>query len=420
MRILVLTNLAPHPAHTARAANVVVFQLITALAKQEGIESCCLRVEREVAPNLTNDEVEGERLMREAGAALFPPVTLPPAAPRRPALLRGLWPTEIDYVPEASHRPLLQEAVATAEADIILVPWTEWLTALCAGLPGKKFAYYGNPPPKNTRAWRNFSRTHGGDRWALLRQTIYNRRLEAFHLKQMRRYDWLGNVAANDAGYYRRHGHPNAFYIQNMWIDRFGESWRMRRTGGGGRPIRIVSNVGYLAGTANTHGLEILGCNLLPELRRAMGGHEYIVEIMGTGDAHPAIRPFLDVPEVRLRGFVDDIDAEMLDAELFLCMNNASAYNVGHTRYLHAWSLGCCVVAHRNAALTMPEIVHGKNALLGGSPAEIADLIASAAADPVLRRRLGEGGYQTFRENFTAEHVATRIAAECRKLGGVP
>ena len=72
------------------------------------------------------------------------------------------------------------------------------------------------------------------------------------------------------------------------------------------------------------------------------------------------------------------------------------------------------MVAHRNAAQAMPEIVHGENALLGDSASEIAQLVAAACADTALRRRIGAAGYRTFRDSFTAERVAPKITAACR------
>ena len=112
-----------------------------------------------------------------------------------------------------------------------------------------------------------------------------------------------------------------------------------------------------------------------------------------------------------MRGFVDDIDDELMTAPVFLCLNNASRFKVGHTRYLHAWSVGSCVVAHRDAALSMPEMVSGENCLLGRSAAEIADMVAVAARDAGLRRRLGEAGYATFAEKFIARAVVDQILA---------
>ena len=84
---------------------------------------------------------------------------------------------------------------------------------------------------------------------------------------------------------------------------------------------------------------------------------------------------------------------------------------MGHTRYLHAWSLGACVIAHRDVALSMPEMVSGKNCLLGGSAAEIADMVRAVADDAALRRRIGEAGYQTFVDKFTASQVVKEVMA---------
>jgi glycosyltransferase involved in cell wall biosynthesis len=128
----------------------------------------------------------------------------------------------------------------------------------------------------------------------------------------------------------------------------------------------------------------------------------------------PQIAQYLSGPDVVFRGFVPDIDAEILQAPAFLCVNNATPFKVGHTRYLHAWTLGSCVIAHRDAALSMPEIVDEKNALLGADAEDIADAIARAAADRALCRRIGEGGWETYRTLFRGGNVAPEIVARLR------
>jgi glycosyltransferase involved in cell wall biosynthesis len=216
-------------------------------------------------------------------------------------------------------------------------------------------------------------------------------------------------VAANDAEYYASKGHPNAFYIRSVWIDRFPDgAWRAHRRDKE-RGDTIIANVGKLPGTANTLGLEILGRDVLPRLRERVGDGAYRVRLLGAGSLRRDLEPYFQRPEVEFAGFVPDIDDAMLQAGVFLCVNNASRYKVGHTRYLHAWSLGGCVVAHRDAALSMPEIRHDENALLGNDASEIADLVARAMSDAPLRRRLGEAGYQTFVNLFTAPTVARSI-----------
>jgi glycosyltransferase involved in cell wall biosynthesis len=406
LQLLVLTELWPHPAHSTRAANVVLFELLRALAALPGIRVSCLRVFRgkETPPDAA--EQHGIALLRDAGITLCPPLVLPPPPRRRSVVARLLAPNERDQLPEAIYRPLLEQAVTQAGADAIFIPWSEFLTALAAPLPQKKFAYYGNPLPKNRIAARDFARRHGGTDLTMLRQQIYDRRLESIHLDQMARYDWLGDVAANDAEYYVEHGHRNAFYIRNIWIERDGI--RAEPSPIRGKAV-IIGNVGRLSATANSHGLEILGRDFVPALRKLLPSGSFEIHLIGAGEPHPAIRGLLAQPEIKIRGFVDDIDREIAEAALFLCLNNASIYKVGHTRYLHAFSLAAPVLAHADAALSMPEIRHGENALLGGSIAEVAALAAEAIGDASLRRHIGDAGYETFKDVFTADKVAPTI-----------
>ncbi|MBV8650842.1 MAG: hypothetical protein JO255_05205, partial [Alphaproteobacteria bacterium] len=229
MRLLIVTDLWPHAAHSVRAANVVFFELARALAREPDIEVSLLRVHRTTETPPVDAEREGLAQLAAAGITMLPEVVLPAPPRPRSRFARALAPSEIDYLPEAAHRGLLTAAIEAARADAVFIPWSEWLTALCDQVPGCKFAYYGNPPPKNRIAQREFALRHGDSRWLDLRQSIFDRRFEAVHLAQMMRYECLGNVAANDAEYYRRAGHPNAFYIRNVWIDRLGEGWRARR-----------------------------------------------------------------------------------------------------------------------------------------------------------------------------------------------
>lgn len=409
MRILVLSNLQPHASHSVRAANVVTFELVRALAGEAGVHCGFVNVRTGGAEHLSDQERDGVAALQAAGVDVLPRVLLPdsPPARARHRLLRG---SIADFYPQVRHMPRVWSVVEAFHPDVILIPWCEWLTALCADMPVPKFAYYGNPDSKSADARLRFAREHGEISLPqLLLQRWDNRSLERAHLGQMMKYPMLGDVAANDAEYYAAHGHPNAFYVRNLWIDRRpGDLWRTARRQRERQNV-IIGNVGRLPGTGNTLGLELLGRDLLPLLRERFRGQEYLIRILGAGNLHPAIAPSLDAPEVDLAGFVPDIDDAILEAGVFLCLNNASHFKVGQTRYLHAWTLGSCIVAHRDAALSMPEIVHDENALLGSSMAEIADLVLRALSDQALRRRIGEAGYETYRTLFTAESVARSI-----------
>ena len=410
-RILIVNPIWPCSDHSVRAANVVIYELVAEFARRGGLKIGFLKLHApaDQVPNAA--ERAGMHELAALGVEFLDPFVLATQPRRRARLSRWLVPEEADFYPETMLRPVAEKAAMAFRPDLVFVPWSETATSLFADLPVAKFAYYGNPDAKPGLARAAFARAHGGSWLSYARERFNLARLERIHLRNMRRYDYLGDVAANDACYYRRHGHPNAFYIRNLWIDRVGTAWRARSERARTDPLVIVGNIGKLAATANTHGLEILSCDVLPELRRALAGRAFEVHVFGAGTPHPAVARQLAAPEIRLRGFVDDIDGELMTAPIFLCVNNAGRFKVGHTRYLHAWSLGCCVVAHRDAALSMPEMVSGENCLLGITAAEIADMVAAVARDGALRRRLGEAGYATFVDKFTARPVVDQILA---------
>ena len=105
-----------------------------------------------------------------------------------------------------------------------------------------------------------------------------------------------------------------------------------------------------------------------------------------------------------------------MESDIFLCVNNLSSYKTAHTRYLHAWSLGSCVVAASDAVLSMPEMEHDHNALLGKDPREIAEMILSAKEHPELRYRIGLAGYETLEKEFRVDHVADVLLEKLRVI----
>jgi glycosyltransferase involved in cell wall biosynthesis len=150
-------------------------------------------------------------------------------------------------------------------------------------------------------------------------------------------------------------------------------------------------------------------------MRRVFSGRPFELHVLGAGKLNPRLVPLLAEDEIVMRGFVDDIDQEIVNADAFLCVNNATDYKVGHTRYLHAYSLGACVVAHRDASLSMPEIIDGDNALLGGDAREIAEHLLSTVLDAALRDRIGAAGRDTFVNDFTAERVVPQLLDRIRE-----
>jgi glycosyltransferase involved in cell wall biosynthesis len=415
MKLAIATANWPHPAHTVRGANVLAFELIRALAAQPYVSVGFLKVGREGDEEPGAMEREGLALFEQSGIEVLPPLALPPRSRIGNTFSKLVAPRVEHFFPDVIHGPAIANALEKWRPDALLVALSEWLTAACSTVPAIRFAYYGNPDPKSA-LWRaEHDRALGGSPLVYARLRVALSRMEKAHLEVMRRYHLVGDVAENDAAYYSSSGHPNAFYIRHVWIDRVGEDWRQRRDATECHdPLVIVGSVGRLEATGNRLGIEYLGRELLPALRRRMKPGSFRVEIFGAAKLHPRIAQHLNGPDVVVRGFVPDIDAAILSAPVFLCTNNATPFKVGHTRYLLAWSLGACVVAHRDVTLSMPEIVDGKNALLGDDADGLADAIARAAADRALCRKIGEGGWETYRTQFRADSVAPEIVERLR------
>lgn len=323
--------------------------------------------------------------------------------------------------PAIHARKQVERIVRTRQADIIASIWSwEALAATYAirGVP--KFVYYGNPDHKPMEARLGHPMLYdipiGGlkNTLSLRLMKMVNRAREIQHVSMMHGCEATANNSPIDAQYYAATGHPNSLYIRNMWPEATAEPLYGGRCAGGGR-IRIVGSVGNMGATGNTAGLQFLGEHLAPRLERLLGEDALEIEIYGGGSPSKAVSEVLKRPSIRVNGWVKDIESEIKNACAFLVVTNASGFIVGNTRILLAWSLGACVIAHANSALSMPEIKHMENALLGANADEIARQIELAVADRDLREKIGKGGFDTYQRYFRPEVVVPEIMEAMEK-----
>lgn len=335
--------------------------------------------------------------------------------------LRRLVRVEALY-PSVAFRRECARRVAQARADVILNHASpEGLAALAGATAVPQVAYYGMPDFWTMEARLNHPELFGIPTsslthrlWLRLEREII-RRQRRIHLRMIRSCAAVPMPDEGAARFYADMGHPRAFYLQNIWPGG-REGWEaLRDRLECEQPLKIVGNIGQLNATGTTFGLYYLGKDVLPILERRLGGRPFELHLFGPETLRPLVAKYLAHPCVRVRGYVEDLDAELLSAPIFLTLNNNTSFRIAHNRVLHAWSLGGCVVAHRRYAECTPEIRHQQNALLGGSPEEIADLVALAAEDRALRRRLGAAGWETLRRCFVAEVVAPKLLAELER-----
>lgn len=419
-RVLILSGVWPFVQGNREAANVICHEITRGLAETQEftIQYAALGL---LDQGISRDGEADIAQLKLAGVDFLPFVQLRPQVVRgwRQRLLAlAAWPPAL--LMGAGQQAAILKACGGVMPDAVLTIWSEAATAAAMQLPVPKLTYYGNPDHKVMQALTDFEWEHrrrwwdlqGLGRWLIFR--FYASLVKRAHLRVMRRYQWIGDVAHNDALFYRTHGLSQAHYIQNMWpaCSAVPATASTSTTTDSQRVIKIAGNVGNLSATGNTHGLWMLAKTILPQLKKQFVGREFKIHLFGAGRPHPLVAAILEhCPELVVRGFVPDIDAELLDSAVFLIPNNHRKFIVGHTRFLHAWSLGLCVVAFTDSAKAMPEIRHRHNALLAETPAEFAALVHEACDNSELRTTIGGNGRETLRREFSS----TKVVAELQK-----
>ncbi len=443
MRLFAIASDIPYPHHGgtgAEAANIVLHALLTELQElgHQIILQLIFNRFRTSGP-ISESEKEQLRQFEANGATLLPPilpdqyVNSPNGAPssQRLGRLRRLLTGRVlfeEFYPVLSVRETVRRAIAESDPDVVLPIWSPEGVAATFGLRDRpKVVFHGDIDfvPDQVRLGAHslfYEREEGRSGGSLksilaaLRNRLLIAEFKRAHLRMMREVDVIGNVTASNAEFYRKQGHPRAVYIRNMWTDPGPELVRTdlanRRRASVDRKIKIVGHVGNLGRTGSTNGLRSLLVDLIPTLSEVMGDLDYEVHVIGAGEPVPRLRPFLDQERVVVRGFVDDLDSELRSSDMVLILNNAGAYQAAFTRHLVAWAMGLCLIVHANSTRAIPEIQHMKNALVGATPAEVANAVRLAATDPGLNERVRRGGRSTYERYFTPHAVAQELNNE--------
>ena len=405
--LLILTSSTPDFVHSRAGRTVCAL-----LAEEFGhrlpkvtVGLCCADgpVSEASAARLKSAGVElvqlpGERLVEPAGGS-----ALSTAAGLAQSL--ALNTTRYDF-PRPDDARALATAIDDIDADAALLFWDTLAEFALPYMKTPSFGYLARPPYESGVS-RAKLMPAGLRRTLTLAQFAAQERR---HLHRMRLLRGAANICAIDTAYYAGHG-VACEYISNTWDDLVGADWRARRTSleAGRAGIQILSNIGAVGATGNTFGMRYLGREVLPLIAQTAADLDWTIAICGGGKLAPDLAEVLDHPRVRIKGFVDDIDAEVLSSGIFLLLNNAGPYTGGYTRVVYASATGACLVAHANLRNSMPELISGTNCLLGETPAEIARIIKQAMADEGLRRRIGAAARATYEAEYAPKAVAAKL-----------
>jgi len=439
MKIFAIGSAVPYRPHNqadVTAVNIVLYELLRSL-RHLGHEIVLQMLFNQYRSTTSLSPAEENELLhlRELGIRVLPPIYpeqyLIPVGPvsrlrRLGSLISRLfvWARIEDFYPAINCRHIISERVRSSKVDALLTIWSpEGVAATHELHEIPRIAYQGDidfaPVEVRVRDHALFSGT-----WSIRQELMMLlRRLELIqfkrvHLRLMRNVPIIASVTASNADFYRRHGHPRSIYHQNTWSDPGAERLDLERPDprSSSRTIKIIGHIGYLNRTGSTYGLKFLLVDLLPVLEEVMDSLDYRIHIIGGGEAVPSLQPRLRHDHIVVRGFVEDLDAELRSSDMVLLLNNAGPYQAAFTRHIVVWSMSLCLIVHANSKKAIPEIVHMENALVGATPFEIAQMIYLAATDRDLNRRIRQGGRSTYEKYFTPHVVAEALSKEISSL----
>lgn len=413
MRIAFVTSQVPNTEYSA--STYCALLLLEGLAAAGHEVAVILPLERD---SRAVDAATRQRWLSELSARGFDARPIAGDPPRRSHAFRGvgrlarfqrlIHPRVEDYFPHTGLGQILRTAVGDVDPDALLLLSYEAVAATDAIHDVPRMAFLGEPPhfPLSYRMGPPFVARPARFPRRSLDALDLRRRSEAT-VRLLDRCDGIALNAAHHVDWLRRQGVTHAKYLRYPAPDWGGSDWRARRRSAATGPFRILL-IGRVTGSSTLPGLYLLADEVLPALDRVLGdGFE--IHVCGGGRLPDDLERRLRRPAVRLRGFVDDIAAEVLDADVFLV---PTPLELGtRTRISYAWSCGSRVVSHSANSLGLRELEHEHNALLAADGQGLAEAIARLRHDPDLADRLGTGGRETY-DSLFAPRVATAAVVE--------
>jgi glycosyltransferase involved in cell wall biosynthesis len=339
--------------------------------------------------------------------------------PSKPEIIRRLLlPRQDDDFPRFRDPDAVVAAIEASGAQAVLLFWDTWFESLLPRLRTLPvYGYWAKPrfaslqtllenAPEPPTLYGKLSH-----RLALWDVAHKRRR----HYALARRLHAMSNICFLDTTTYRDMGIP-CNYIPNTWRDSFGASYRALREAQkaqNGPGFRILGSIGQLTATGNLYGIGYWSRHILPILEKRLAGQPWSINVCGRNveQLPPDIQGRLESEHVVKKGFVPELDDEMLGNDVFLMCNNAGPYMGAYTRVIYAMAAGLCLIGHTNLARSMIELESGRNALLGSSPEEIAEHVVRVHEHPELAVDIGRAARQTYESHYHPDMVFQKIVA---------
>ena len=167
--------------------------------------------------------------------------------------------------------------------------------------------------------------------------------------------------------------------------------------------IKIV-HVGGLRSSHNEKGIRWFFNECLPFLRNKLDGHEYQIHLIGSYEnAAEDILKFKGEPDLHFRGFVNDLEKELADADFAIV---PPGYPTGfRTKIPEAFAYGLPVVTGKYDAYGVGLPENDPRVITTDDPQEYAHACIRLIRDADLRCKMGKIALETWRKDYDPDKI---------------
>ncbi len=294
------------------------------------------------------------------------------------------------------------------EMDLVIIFWDTWFDLLDFGsYSNKVISYLAKPRFSNdlSKIFSEFLKKNILFFLSLKKLlNLFNLLLlKYFHYKRIRNFKKNFNICNVDSNLTNKNN-VICNYCPNTWPDYYGDDvLKKRKKINFNKSINILGNIGNTESTGNKIGLRYLKQKILPNLKNYK---KIKINICGRGSID---KDFKNHRLVKHKGFVKNINLELLKNQIFLLCNNTGYHYGGYTRVIFMMSSAGVLIADKQLKKSMPELSHMKNCLLSNNENEMLKNIDLAIHDNNLRDFIGKNARLTYEKYWTPAKVFNKI-----------
>ena len=274
------------------------------------------------------------------------------------------------------------------------------------GLKYRKYLGY-NDTLLNKLNIRNFIRNIGS-RWMIFFQKKMQKKL--FSL-----CEYGGSFGKFDADWLRKSGINHSKYYPTPYLDTSNENFLNfeKRYLNTNKKFKIATSLGRLNATATSSGLYLILNEILPILNQKLGEDNYEIHVYGDGYLRGSLSELKKKKNVFIRGYVDDIDKELLSSDVFLL---ASSVHLGYRcRLINCLARGLPIVIHKNDSINQPEFINEHNCMIGENSDQIVNGILKILNEKNLRKKIMIEARNTYLKYFEPKKAISKILSDFNK-----